>query len=370
MFTTLLARSLGLALLLGSPAAFATGFETGWVKHSDDSGLFLNSSPQIARLGNGDLLTTWCAHVKGSQLDHIYGALSSDGGKTWSEARLLIQDAVKADGDPNIVVDGNRTLVISTRAAADNKIDKSWLIMIASDDFGKTWSAPTEIVVPRQYMCGKQANGIKLRDGTLMMGISWDKWPEMGLYARTEGEMDLTTGVLVSKDGAHWTLHGAIHTYVEKIMPGSTNGLCEPSIVELDNGSVLMLLRSGASHHYESRSDDSGLTWSKPVPSTLPGDNTPSALWRLDESPKEIVVVWNNSPLTRFPLSTALSADGGKTWSRPRHIAGKEHLQVSYPGVTQATDHAIVAVWQQALPNGGRDIRWARYTRDWVLTGN
>ena len=35
--------------------------------------------------------------------------------------------------------------------------------------------------------------------------------------------------------------------------------------------------------------------------------------------------------------------------------------------ITQATDGMFVAVWQQVLPDGGRDIRWARFTREWVL---
>jgi hypothetical protein len=57
--------------------------------------------------------------------------------------------------------------------------------------------------------------------------------------------MDLTAGVMLSKDTARWTLHGAVHTFVEKLTPGGTNGLCEPSLVELENGEVLMILRSG-----------------------------------------------------------------------------------------------------------------------------
>jgi predicted neuraminidase len=200
-----------------------------------------------------------------------------------------------------------------------------------------------------------------------MFGVAWDKWPEIGQAARTEGEMDLTAGVMLSKDGVHWTLHGAVHTFLEKVTPGGTNGLCEPSLVELSDGEVLMILRSGSSHHYESRSRDGGLTWSAPVPSPLPGHNTPSALWRLDQNPKEIIVVWNSSPLTRYPLSTAISVDGGKTWSNPRIIVKTDGLQVSYPGVTQATDGTFVAVWQEQQAAGGRDIRWARFTRDWVL---
>ena len=353
--------------LLFLPALALAGFETGTVSASNER-LFQNGIPQVARLGNGQLFTVWCAKPKTGAALHIFGAFSADGGRTWSEPKLLISDAVKEDGDPNLLVDGNRVLLLSSRCATPNKIDKSWIMMRRSEDNGQTWSPLGEIFVPRQYLAGKQANGIVLRDGTYLMGISWDKWPEIGLAAKSEGEMYISTVALVSMDGEKWTLHGAIHaTYDDKVTPGGTNGLAEPSVVELADGSVLMLLRSGASHHYESRSDDSGLTWSKPVPSALPGHNTPSALWRLDENPREIVVVWNNSPLARYPLSTALSADGGRTWSAPRIVARTPALQVSYPGLTQAADHTLVAVWQQARPNGGRDIRWARFTRDWVL---
>jgi len=40
---------------------------------------------------------------------------------------------------------------------------------------------------------------------------------------------------------------------------------------------------------------------------------------------------------------------------------------VSYPGITQTLDGTFVAVWQEALENSGRDIRCARFTREWLL---
>jgi len=348
-------------------AASAADFETGAVKRSDGAAFHLNTIPQIARLSNGQLLTVWWVSAKNQPKGSIYGAFSPDSGRTWSEPQVLIEDAVKASGDPNILVNGKKVFVFSTQVFVPNKINKSWIAMVRSEDDGKTWSKPVDVPISRQYVAGKQHNGIKLRDGTYMFGVAWDKWPEIGMAARTEGEMDLTTGVMLSKDGEHWTLHGAVHTFVDKISPNSTNGLCEPSLVELDNGEVLMILRSGDSFHYESRSSDGGITWSAPARSSLPGNNTPSALWRLDQNAKEIIVVWNSSPLTRYPLSTAISADGGKTWSQPRILAKTDGLQVSYPGITQAADGTFVAVWQQALKEGGRDIRWARFTREWVL---
>lgn len=345
------------------------GFETGAVVRSNANGLFRNTIPQVARLGNGELMAVWGAAEKGSNGAKVYAAKSKDGGKTWGAPSVVLEDAVYTMADPNMLADGNKIFVFATKVTRPNKIEKSWTVGIKSEDNGATWGAKYEIPLARQYVVGKQHNGIVLRDGTYVMGMAWDKWPERGMVARTEGEMDLTAGVLVSKDGVKWTQHGGLHKVFDKLTPTGTQGLCEPSLVELENGEILMILRSGTSFHYESRSRDGGLTWSEPVQSALPGHNTPTALLRLAESPKDIVAVWNNSPLVRYPLSVALSSDGGKTWSAPRILAQTEGLQVSYPGLTQTTDGTIVAVWQQALADGGRDIRYARFTREWILTG-
>jgi predicted neuraminidase len=179
--------------------------------------------------------------------------------------------------------------------------------------------------------------------------------------------MVLASGLLKSTDGLRWTLHGNVTAFLPKERPGSTNGLCEPSIVQFPDGDLLMILRSGSSHHWQSRSTDSGVTWSKPEPSALVGHNTPTALWRLEQGSGDIVAVWNNSPNNRFPLSVAISSDKGQTFSTPRILANPIGYQVSYPGLTQTKDGAIIAVWQQQLPDGGRDIRYARFSRAWAL---
>lgn len=361
---------LALAASVAIPAAFAAELETGAVVRSDGAAFHRNAIPQIARLGNGQMMAVWTVSPKtAGPPGRVYGAFSRDDARTWGAPQLLFSDNEKTYGDPNLVVDGHRVLVLATLVTTPNRIAKSWTMLRRSEDDGATWSEPSEVAIPRQYVTGKRHNGIVLRDGTYLVGVSWDKWPELGMAARTEGEMDLTTGVLVSKDGRTWPLMGAIHTYVDKISPFGTNGLCEPAMVELDTGEILMLLRSGDSFHYETRSRDGGITWSLPRRSSLPGHNTPVALHRLQQNPREIVAVWNASPLTRYPLSASLSGDGGKTWTTPRILAKTDSLQVSYPGLTQAADGTIVAVWQQALADGGRDIRWARFSRDWLVLG-
>jgi predicted neuraminidase len=355
------------SLPLLAALAWAAAPETGTVIRSDGAAFFRNTIPQVARLGDGRLLCVFGSYAKESPDGRIMASFSADGGRSWSPPRLLLDEPGMNDGDPNILVDPDRVFVYATRVRIPNRIDKAWTVMVSSDDNGHSWSRPQEIFVPRQYTPGKQHNAVKLSDGTYAMGISWDLWAERGMSARTEGEMVLASGLLKSRDGIHWTLHGHLTAFVEKQTPHSTNGLAEPAIVELAGGEILMILRSGSSRHYESRSSDQGVSWSEPKPSALVGHNTPTALWRLEERPEEIVAVWNNSPLNRFPLAAALSADGGRTFSRPKMLANPVGYQVSYPGLTQAPDGAIVAVWQQQLPDGGRDIRWARFSREWLL---
>ncbi len=350
-------------ILAGS---FAMAQEYSVAAKSDGSAFVRCTIPQVGRLGDGRLFSVFGVVSKDVKHGRVFGAFSADGGKTWTKPRLLLEDPPFTTGDPNMLIDGNTVWVYATRVKTPNDIKKAWTLMIKSTDNGGTWSQPKELFIPRQYTPGKQHNGIKLRDGTYAMGISWDLWAEKNMNARTEGEMDLASGLLLSLDGDNWTLHGELHAPMhDKVRPGFTNGLAEPSIVQLDNGEILMVLRHGSTHHYEARSKDGGLTWSKPKPSSLTGSNTPTALWRL-EGQNEIVAVWNSNPLQRWPLVTALSKDGGRTWSKPRILSNKG-LQASYPGLTQLADGTIVAVWQEATADGGRDIRCARFTREWLL---
>lgn len=359
--------TLALALL-----AAGAGFETGAVKESDDGAFHMNAIPSVVRLGSGKLLCAWTVSAKGSGNERtkmrIVASVSADG-RTWSAPRTLIDTPGKNDADPVLLVDGNRVFVYSATVNVPDNLDRNAVFMVSSTDDGATWTKPREIHFPNHaYTAGMVQKGIKRRkDGMLLLPFSWDRWPDKGLHARTEGEMDLASGVLLSKDGINWVQKGELHIWEPKMTPGSTNGLCEPSLVELASGELLMIMRSGTDHHWESRSTDGGNTWSAPKPSSLMGHNTPTSLWRLEQHPNEIIAIWNNSPTKRYPLSVAISKDGGRTWSKPKNVAESDGPQVSYPGIVQKADGTFLAVWQQQRKQGGRDIRWAQFSRDWVL---
>jgi sialidase-1 len=346
----------------------APSFETGIVHASDGAAFYSNAYPVVARLESGKLLTVFAVLPKETKDARIVRSLSDDGGKTWSEPRLVIDNPGLRDVDPNIVLNGKRILVFSTTVDPQSKkIDRSQVFLSQSDDDGGTWSIPREIKFPFRYFVGKRHNGIRLADGTLAMPFSWDLWAERGIPAQTEGEMYEASGILLSKDGVEWTPFGALEIWEKKVTPFSNNGLSEPALVELSNGELLMLMRTGTTFFWESRSRDGGMTWDAPSQSRLMAHNTPAALWRLDEKPDEIICIWDNSPRNRYPLSVAISSDGGHNWSKPRDVATSEGGQISYPGITQASDGTFVAVWQEQLRQGGYNVRWARFNRDWVL---
>lgn len=346
---------------------FCAGFETGVVAGSDGGAHLTNAYPVITRMTNGTLVTAFSVSPKGNPDSYLVASLSSDNGKTWQTPMKVLDTPGMLDADPSILWDGHKLFVYSTSVKVGRKtIDDSHTMYATSDD-GKNWSEEKEITLPFRYVVGKRHMVVTLLDGSYAMPFAWDIWAQRGTPARTEGEMDLMSGVLKSNDGVHWRAFGYIHAVYPKVTPYSTSGLCEPAVVELKNGELLMLARTGSNFLYESRSLDNGVTWSKAKRSPLMGHNTPAALWRLQDRPKEIIAIWDNSPLKRYPLSVAISADGGKTWSAPRNVAISDGPQVSYPNITQAADGEFVAVWQAQRSDGGRDVRWARFTRDWVL---
>ncbi len=347
-------------------------FETGTVAPSDGGDFAINAYPVIARLQSGALLCVWTAARKGVLESYrIVGALSHDNGKTWGAPALLFQGNKALEADPNIVLNGRRVLVFSTTVPLPLKIEKTQIWMKSSDDLGETWSAPLEVPMPHRYVAGKIHVGHRLPDGTLIMGYAYDTWAEQGMIPATEGEMDIKSGVLRSRDGGRtWMAGGDLYVpCIPKSSPHSVSGLDEPSTVVLKDGTIAVLLRSAGTRLFQSRSRDGGLTWEKPEPSPLTSHNAPAALWRLEGPEDEILVVWDNSPRSRAPLCAALSRDGARSWSAPKVLSSPPAgVQASYPSATQASDGALVAVWQEDLPEGrGREIRIARFNRAWLL---
>jgi hypothetical protein len=315
----------------------------------------------MARLQDGRLFVVWS-----NGGDGIRGAFSTDQGRHWSAPKCLLKTSTGRDYDPSLVVSGPRILLTAT-VTAGTGIGRSTTQCVRSDDNGQSWSPLYEIPMRHRYSCGKTHHGLRLKSGTLLMGYSWDLLCEQGKTLQEEGQMHLRAGVMISTDdGLNWHNGGETDAACEPLTPNAVRGTDEPAIVELDDGSVYMLMRTGSDHLYQARSTDEGKTWTAIGPSPLRGSNAPAALCNFQvDGRRGILCVWDNAPV-RFPLCAAVSFDGGQTWSKPKDIAGPtDGRQASYPSCEQAADGTLVAVWQQQT-SGGWDVRCARFRLDWL----
>jgi hypothetical protein len=124
------------------------------------------------------------------------------------------------------------------------------------------------------------------------------------------------------------------------------DGASEPTIVELLDGRLWMIIRTAQDNHYQSFSTDGGATWSKPEPSPFYGTLTNPTIGRLRDG--RLLFLWNNTtPLPEFPRNeyvapfvagnvmdgsgedmfnnrdvfhAAISDDDGKTWRGFREV--------------------------------------------------
>ncbi len=112
------------------------------------------------------------------------------------------------------------------------------------------------------------------------------------------------------------------------------HGAVEPSVVELQNGNLWMLMRTAQDMHYESFSTNGGETWSEPKPSRFYGTITMPTIQRLSDG--RILFLWcNTTPLpevkhpdsywedvftNRDAIHAAISDDDGKNWQGFREL--------------------------------------------------
>ena len=112
------------------------------------------------------------------------------------------------------------------------------------------------------------------------------------------------------------------------------HGAVEPTVVELEDGRLWMLMRTSQDYHYQSFSNDGGLTWSESEPSTFYGTITMPTIGRLQDG--RLLLIWTNTtPLpemesadgvwddvftNRDVTHAAVSDDDGKTWHGFREL--------------------------------------------------
>jgi len=318
-----------------------------------------NHAPSIICMPDGKLFVVWFSGPwEGHYWQLLLSSYSEDNGLSWSYAKVIQETPHISDFDPAFIRDENRVFLFYSLARwwlhpllAGENVGFGGMFIKYSDDSGVTWSNSIKI---SDILCSR-TNGIRLSSGALLLPC----------YRQRKGTafwMDQSirpAGVLKSTDhGKTWTAYGEI------VGPA---GNFEPTIVELNTGSILMYLRTNDGYIWKSISDDEGETWSEPKKTDIVANNSSHNLYRLRDG--RITLTYNPcEPARRTPLVMRLSEDDAETWSKPLildEIDDRDvgRYAVTYPSVTEDETGKIVVVWasyRRTKTEHWGDIKMAR----------
>lgn len=197
--------------------------------------------------------------------------IRTDGGETGGRTVTKVSDIGSIMIKPPVFVRDGKRIVVAAHGGVTPKGSYTYV----SDDDGLTWKQSNTVTVPDH------------KGGGFHQGIRWN--------------------------------HGAV----------------EPTVIELNDGRLWMLVRTPHDVHYESFSDDGGLTWSEARPSQFYGTITMPTLGRLADG--RMLLFWcNTTPLPELPTANgvwddvftnrdvthiAISDDDGATWTGFRELS-------------------------------------------------
>ena len=283
-----------------------------------------NSEAAIIPLKDGSLLLGWTEFYAGDGSDHaparLVGRVSTDGGRTWRRKYTLVEN----DGGCNVMEvnflrlkDGDIGLF---HCQKNTESSDCRIMMRTSGDEGKTWSAARQLSPANKYTGLTNGRCIRLRTGRILL----EAWEGGDSYC-----------CLSDDDGKTWRDS-------QRVRPAQ--GSCwEPACVELRDGRVMMLMRTGLGGQYKTMSKDGGESWCEPGPTPLVGTAAPVSISRIPTT-GDLLAIWNHNPgaKTRNPLTAAVSKDEGQTWQHFNNIEDAPDDAWAYPAITWVADRALI----------------------------
>lgn len=393
---------------------YSTITPDGRVKRADGADFAYLPAPTVQShaanlltLPDGRLGCVWFGGTQEGVPDiSIWFSTLEPGSTQWSEPAQLSDDSTRSEQNPILFVAPDKALWLLYTAQKAGNQDTAEVRRRISLDSGRTWG-DVETLFPANETGGVFVRQLPvvLPSGRLIIPIfrcittPGEKWV---------GNSD-DSAVMISDDaGATWTQH---------VLPGSL-GCVHMNIQRVADGSLLALFRSRwADSIYASRSTDDGSTWSEPVPTELPNNNSSIQFVALTDG--RLALVYNHSraeasterrlslydeidddglaeeqgqvtePVAaahddgvkrafwgtpRSPMTLAISEDSGRTWPIRRNLDVGDgyclsnnsrdglNREYSYPSIHQGPDGALniaYTYFRQAIKYVRVDPQWA-----------
>ncbi len=330
--------------------------------------------PGLLEAENGDLICVWFAgSFEGNGDVHIVSSRLPKGGNAWEPVVEVSGDPERSEQNPSLFQHPNGeiwavyTAQLTRQEGKDNMQFTSVVRRQVTRDIGKSWSAP-DVLFPEEGTFCRQPIQI-LSNGRWIMSNWICSDSEDGLAGDP-------TAFRISDDGGN--------TWRMVSMPES-NGRVHANIVEISPGVLAAFMRSRAADNiYISHSSDYGDSWTKPVPTALPNNNSSISAIKLRSG--RIAIAYNPThaadphpdvcawPGLRCPVAVALSEDGGKTFPMIRYMelgegyVGPENstnnLTYEYPVIIQGKDDRLHLAYAYRNRKG---VKWMSFTEEEVM---
>lgn len=357
----------------------------------------------LMELNDGTLACVWFGgSMEGRSDISVFMSKLDQVKREWSVPVQLSNDENRSEQNPILFPLPDGALWLLHTAQESGNQDTAIIRRRVSFDNGATWSAadtlndlPTGTFVRQPIHIHTDGSWLlPSYECRVAAGKKWD------------GSLDESAVLRSTDQGKTW----------QTIPVPNSLGCVHMSIVSASDGGLLGFFRSRwADHIYVTKSKDDGLSWTQPVKTDLPNNNSSIQALRLTDG--RLAMIFNESsaanaterreslydelddeknstdqlvdvsPQTdtrksfwgapRAPMTLALSEDDGLTWPWRRNLevgdgwcmsndsARSLNREYSYPSLRQTSDGALHVAYTVFR----RHIRHARISPDWILKG-
>jgi len=213
-----------------------------------------------------------------------------------------------------------------------------------STDEAETWSEPSTIIPDDDvgYFILNNDRVVQLGDGRLVVPVAVHHRPD---WSAPQWQGKITCYL---SDDAGQTWHRSETMKTAENPAGTRIYAQEPGVVQLDDGRLLMWIRTNAGEQYQAFSSDRGETWTAFEPMGVASPMSPASIERIPTT-GDLLMAWNNHdhlPVAqrraRTPFTVAVSSDSGQTWQHIKNLADDPRGWYCYTAIEFVGDHVLL----------------------------